>query len=168
MPLTIGVDPGIKECAFAWWDGELLSTTQVIPTKDTIAGLGPRPDALVVEKPVAQGPRTSRNSTLDLVRVQDRIVQAALAAGLTVYSVPVQVIRRQAAIPNCAKRQDHLVKIYLAAFFRLKWNDPAFRRGGYLGNADRRDAAMCALFNWRDARNQQYRESVSRETKVSE
>lgn len=162
MGLVIGVDPGIAKCAVAIWNGEKLTEIEMWPVANAIhlmsqyEGL---PETIIIEKPVPQGPRSARNSTFELVRIADRISQAALRAGLMVYEVPVNEIRRQAGYSTSRGKADEWVKRYLRFCAELSESEraAAFKRGGIFSNSDRRDAAMCALWNYKDARNQVYK-----------
>jgi len=147
----------LTKCALAWWDGKQLITGEYTSLPRIIGDW--KADAIIVEQPVPQGGlRSGCASTFELVRVADRIAQAALRAGLTVYAVPVQVIREQAGIARNQKGQDAAVKDYLFWWLRASGHKniavSAFRKNGPLSNADKRDSAMCALFNWRAAQNQ--------------
>ena len=143
---VLGIDPaknGEHHCAYRYAARVLYNHGML---EDIVA-----PDVIIVEQPVNQGgPRAQ--FALELCKQYGALVERLkhLYPDAQLYTPPANVIRRQAGYnPRVHGKADAYVRAYLEKLgYDMK----------YWSNPDKRDALMCALWNFKHPDNQEWRE----------
>lgn len=110
-------------------------------------------DIIILELPVPQGIRSQNKSYTALCFAYGKLRSELLELypKARVFEVPANVIRRQAGwTTRCGMSADKYVSLY------LKRRGFECGRGTLFNSTHKRDALMCALFNWEHVMNAEY------------
>lgn len=144
--LVLGYDPGMslaETCEMICADGIYHRIDANIDRPDMV-------EAVVIERPVAQGQQVKQKPLYDTCITVGYI--AGLWTNKPVYLVPRAVIMQQLGYTTKQGNGD----AWLLGYFRNVLKFPC-GRGTVLNSSHARAALAAAQFNWRDPRNQIYR-----------